>query len=303
MEQVSIKNEVLSLEVLDYGAIIHKLRFRAGADSWVDLVLSKDTPEDYLKDPFSLGACVGRYAGRLSGGTLEMDGKIYPLPNRDGVTLHGGERGFGRRYWKIASVSQSGNEPEIRLEYTSPHLEEGFPGNLEVLVTYRLLANSLIIRHEATTDRPTVVNLTNHSYFKIDHEPVISQYLLQLSAAQRLETDERLLPTGRLLQVRETDFDFRTARQLGDTLLDTPFVLDHTAECAAQVYSPVSGIRLRVFTNQPAVVVYTPEDFPSICLETQNYPDAPRHKHFPSSLLLPGETYLNESRFVFDKTL
>ena len=294
---------MLSLEVLNYGAIIRKLRFHTGADSWMDLVLGKDTPEDYLKDPFSLGACVGRYAGRLSGGALRIDGEKHPLPNRDGITLHGGERGFGRRYWKIASVRSSGKEPEIRLEYNSPHLEEGFPGNLKVAVTYQLLANSLVIRHEATTDRPTVVNLTNHSYFKIDRQPLMSHYLLQVSAKEHLETDERLLPTGRLLQVRDTEFDFRTEKPLGSTLLDTPFALDDTAEYAAQVYSPVSGLRLKVYTNQPGIVVYTPEDFPSICLETQNYPDAPRYEHFPSSLLLPGETYLNESRFVFEQTI
>ena len=292
---------MLSLDVLDYGAIIRQLRFRTGADSWTDLVLEKNTPEDYLQDPFSIGACVGRYAGRLSGGGLLIDGQEYPLPNQDGITLHGGQRGFGRRFWKIASVSPSGKAPQVRLEYESPHLEEGFPGNLQVSVTYRLLSNALVIRHEATTDRPTVVNLTNHSYFRIDNQPRISHYQLQVSAAKRLETDQRLLPTGRLLPVRDTDFDFRTPRQLGDTLLDTPFVLERTAEYAAQVYSPVSGLRLRVFTNQPAVVVYTPEDVPSICLETQNYPDAPSYSHFPSSLLLPGQPYLNESRFVFDR--
>ena len=301
LEQVSIKNEVLSLEVLNYGAIVRNLRFHADAGSPMDLVLGKESPQGYLKDSFSIGACVGRYAGRLSGGALQIDGARYPLPNREGITLHGGERGFGRRFWKIASSIPNGKEPEVRLEYKSPHLEEGFPGNLEVAVTYRLVANSLIIRHEATTDRPTVVNLTNHSYFRIDRQQGISHYLLQLSAPKRLETDKRLLPTGRLLPVGDTDFDFRTARPLGATLLDTPFVLDNTAACAAQVYSPVSGLRLKVFTNQPAVVVYTPKDFPSICLETQNYPDAPRHDHFPSSLLLPGETYLNESRFVFEK--
>jgi aldose 1-epimerase len=302
LEQVSINNEVLSLEALNYGAIISKLRFRTGEGSWMDLVIGKDDPQDYLKDPYSIGACVGRYAGRISGGELHIDGKKYPLPGRDGITLHGGQRGFGRKFWKIDSVSNSVKYPEIRLRYLSPHLEEGFPGNLQVAVTYQLFENSLIIRHEAATDRPTVVNLTNHSYFKIDRQPLVSHYRLQLSAQRILETDERLVPTGRLLAVKDTEFDFQAEKQLGDTLLDTPFVLHGQDGHAARVYSPVSGLRLSVYTNQPAVVVYTPEDFPSICLETQNYPDAPRHAHFPSSLLHPGKTYLNESRFVFEKT-
>lgn len=302
MEQVSIKNEVLSLKALNYGAIIQKLRYHTGADTWMDLVIGKDDPEEYLEDPFSIGACVGRFAGRLSGGVLQIDGKAYPLPNQDGITLHGGEHGFGRKYWKIDAVSQSPKKPEIRLKYLSPHLEEGFPGNLHVTVTYRLIGNSLIIRHEATTDRPTVVNLTNHSYFKIDHQPLISRYRLQIAAQKRLETDARLLPTGHLIDVANTEFDFRREQQLEDTLLDTPFALDGAEGFAAQVYSPVSRMRLRAYTNQPAVVVYTPEDFPSICLETQNYPDAPRYSHFPSSLLYPGDTYVNESRFVFECT-
>jgi aldose 1-epimerase len=238
----------------------------------------------------------------LSGGVLQIDGEAYPLPNHDGITLHGGEHGFGRKYWKIDAVSQSPNKPEIRLKYLSPHLEEGFPGNLCVTVAYRLIGNSLIIRHEATTDRTTVVNLTNHSYFKIDRQPLVSHYRLQVTAQKRLETDARLLPTGHLIDVADTEFDFRREEQLEDTQLDTPFALDGAEGFAAQVYSPVSRMRLRAYTNQPAVVVYTPEDFPSICLETQNYPDAPRYSHFPSSLLHPGETYVNESRFVFERT-
>ncbi len=302
LEQVSIKNKELSLDVLNYGAIIQKLRLHAGAGSPWDLVIGKDDPRDYLKDPFSIGACVGRFAGRLSGGLLKIDGRDYPLPSQDGITLHGGQQGFGKKYWEITSVNQYREHPEIQLSYLSPHLEEGFPGNLRVQVTYRLVENSLLIRHEATTDRPTIVNLTNHSYFKIDRQPLISHYRLQLAAQKRLETDARLVPTGRLIRVKDTEFDFRTEQRLEDTLLDTPFALDPGAGYAAQVFSPVSGIRLRVHTNQPAVVVYTPEGFPSICLETQNYPDAPRHGHFPSSLLLPGATYLNESRFVFEKS-
>lgn len=300
MEQVSIKNEVLSLQVLDYGAIIQNLRFRTAEGSWMDVTLGKNNPEDYLEDPFSMGACVGRFAGRLSGGVLHIDGVEYPIENRDGITLHGGEGGFGRRYWKIASVAPTAREPAVHLEYLSPHLEAGFPGNLRVRVTYRLVQNALHVRHEATTDRPTVVNLTNHSYFKLDQQPVISHYLMQLAAGKRLETDPRLVPTGRLLDVRGTEFDFRKERRLGNTGLDTPYALAGSAAAAAQVFSPVSGVRLRVYTNQPGLVVYTPDAFPSVCLETQNFPDAPRHEHFPSSLLYPGKTYLNESRFVFD---
>ncbi len=273
---------------------------RTGPYAGRDLVWGQEDPEAYLDDPFSMGACVGRFAGRLSGGLLKIDGKSYPLPHKDRVTLHGGERGFGRRYWRFTSIRKDGPEPEIRLEYRSPHLEEGFPGNLQAAVTYRLSGPSLVIRHEATTDRPTVVNLTNHSYFRLDERPGVSHYQLQLHASRYLETDGRLVPTGHLLPVESTEYDFLEARELAGLTLDTPFALDPGGRPCARVYSPASGIQMTVATDQPGLVVFTPDAFPAICLETQNYPDAPNHKHFPSALLRPGETYINESRFTFE---
>ena len=301
LDQVSIKNRHLALEALNYGAIIKRLRFRTGADTWEEMTVGLDEPEDYLKDTIHLGACAGRFAGRISGGVLQIDGEAYPLSNEEGITLHGGVRGFGRRFWEIEALDSDPERPEIRMVYRSAHGEEGFPGNVEARVSYRLDANSLIIRHEATTDRPTVINLTNHSYFKIDRQPLISHYLVQLKADRRLETDSRLLPTGRLLDVAGTDYDFRKERSLGDLKLDTPFVLVDGEHPSARIYSRVSGVRMQVYTDQPCIVVYTPGDFPAICLETQNFPDAPGYGHFPSALLRPGDTYVNESRFVFDK--
>ena len=299
LEQVSINNQHLSLDVLNYGAIIRRLRFRT-ANRWEDMVVGFEEPEAYLQDVYSLGACVGRYAGRLSGGFLEIGGKQFAIPHSDGVTLHGGRMGFAKRYWEITSVRPGGAQPEIRLKYRSKHLEEGFPGNLEVLVIYRLEANALLIRHEAISDRPTVVNLTNHSYYKIDPQPLNAHYEVQLNATRRLETDHQLLPTGRLLPVSGTDFDFLQKRPLGETKLDTPYVLDGGEDPAAKISSRISGVGLTVFTNQPCLVVYTPVDFTGICLETQNFPDAPGFDHFPPALLQPGATYVNESRFVFE---
>lgn len=301
LEQVTIKNNWLSLQVLNFGAIIQKLKFRTGADSYINMVVGFDDPSSYLNDPFSLGACVGRFAGRLSGGEIKIDGATYPIWNQKGVTLHGGERGFARRYWDIEPVGQESDEPEIRLNYKSQHLEEGFPGTLKVHLTYRLQKNALLIRQKAVTDHPTIVNLTNHSYFKIDNHPDISHYKLRLSASQRLETDDRLLPTGKLLDVNGTDYDFKRERDLGNLKLDTPFVLDNRKDPAAELYSMASGLRLKVYTNQPGIVIFTPGGMPSICFETQNFPDAPRFAHFPSALLRPGETYLNETRYVFEK--
>jgi aldose 1-epimerase len=301
LRHVSIKNRWLSLKVLDYGAIIQKLQFRTAPDTWMDLVVGHEDPRAYLQDPFAMGACVGRFAGRLSGGSLDLEGKSFPLSHREGITLHGGDSGFAKRYWTIEAVAEGADQPEIRLSYFSPHLEEGFPGNLRVTVRYQLQENALAIKHEAVTDRPTVVNLTNHSYFKIDRQPLISHYGLHLQCSRRLETDARLLPTGRLLDVEGTPFDFRKEKSLDGIALDTPFVVDPGANPAAALYSPISGVRMRVHTDQPALVLFNPAGMPSLCFEAQNFPDAPRFSHFPSAVLRPGETYRNESRFVFEK--
>ncbi|MCX2720447.1 aldose epimerase family protein [Lentiprolixibacter aurantiacus] len=297
MEQVSIKNDYLSLKVLNYGARIQELLFRDKSGNWQNTVVGFEDPEEYLHDAISLGACVGRFAGRISSGGFTLDDVFYPLYNEKGVHLHGGKEGFARKFWEIREVHE-GEDPFVKLAYTSPHLEEGYPGRLQVLVTYQLIKGNLRISHEAITDRNTVVNLTNHSYFKMDEEPNISHYLLQLGCRQYLETHSNLLPTEKLLDVYGTAFDFQQSRAIGETRFDTPLVL-HT-DFAGSVYSPVSGIRMRVTTNQPAVVVYTPPSFAGICFETQNYPDAPNISTFPSSLLKAGESYLNQSVFTFD---
>ena len=297
LEQVSIKNDFLSLKVLNYGARIQELLFRDKTGAWQNTVVGFKDPEAYLKDAISLGACVGRYAGRISGGGFKLDNEFYPLYNEEGVHLHGGKEGFAYKYWEVRAVYE-GEDPYIKLAYTSQHLEEGYPGKLEVLVTYQLIKGSLKITHEATTDKNTVVNLTNHSYFKLDEKSSVDHYQLQLACEQFLETYSNLLPTGKLLDVAQTAFDFRESKPIGETRFDTPLVLH--AAFAGSVYSPVSGIRLRVTTNQPAVVIYTPPGFAGICFETQNYPDAPNISAFPSSILKAGETYLNQSVFTFD---
>ncbi len=297
MKQVTINNEFLSLSVLNYGARIQGLRFRDKNGKWLNTVVGLDTPEAYLEDEISLGACVGRFAGRISGGGFTLDGSFYPLYTEAGVHLHGGKAGFAHRFWEIREVRQ-GTDPFIKLAYHSPHLEEGYPGAVEVQVTYALIENTLKITHEATTDRHTVVNLTNHSYFKLDDGNSIAHYQLQLGSRQFLETHPNLVPTGKLLEVAGTEFDFRTPKSIGETRFDTPFALREGL--ITKVHSPTSGIRMQVSTDQPAVVVFTPPWFAGICFETQNYPDAPNIEAFPSPFLKPGERYLNSTEFTFD---
>jgi len=299
MKQVTISTPFITLIVLDYGAIIQKLLVKDKDGKSTNVVVGFDSPDKYLEDTKSLGACVGRYAGRISNGQFELDRETYNLYQKDGVHLHGGKEGFAKKYWTIEEVNQS-SEPFVKLSYNSKHLEEGYPGNLKAIVTYKLVNNELHITHEANTDRTTVVNLTNHSYFRLDGESQINDYRLQLNCSRTLEMHTNLLPTGELLAVKETPFDFLSEQKIGATRLDTPFVIDSEVNIAAIVSSEKTGIEMQVSTNQPALVCYTPPEFPAICFETQNYPDAPNQKNFPSSRLRPGETYTNASKFVFD---
>ncbi|NER10772.1 aldose epimerase family protein [Muriicola jejuensis] len=299
MKVQTLKNDFLQLTTLDYGAINQELLVTDRHGDPVNCVVGFKDPEAYLADHRSLGACVGRFAGRISGSHLSIEDTTYPIHSENGVHLHGGKTGLGRRTFRLKEINQ-GSNPYVTYEYISPHLEEGYPGEVKVLVTYQLLGKTLRILHEATTDRPTIVNLTNHSYFRLDGESTPDHLQLQVFSEERLETREDLVPTGKLLPVQGTEYDFQRPRSLGTTRLDTPYAVDPGKDPKAIAWSPVSGIRLTVESNQPALVVFTPPDLPAICFETQKYPDAPNHASFPSCLLRPGETYRNESFFRFD---
>lgn len=293
MKQITINNGVLSAKVIEYGAVLQEfIHLPTGRN----LVVGLPEVADYFEDIYSLGACVGRFAGRISGGHLMIDGQRYPLNTKQGIHLHGGQRGFSHKFWTIQEVV-GGKTPHVTLSYLSRHLEEGYPGNLECKVTYRLSHDKLEIIHEARTDQTTVVNMTNHSYFRLDDEQNVKHYELQLNADRILKTQENLLPTGDFLEVANSPYDFRAAKRIGSLFLDTPFVLNASQEVQGQLYSPKSRIGLKVYTNQPAVIIYTPLDFPGVCLETQNFPDAPAFDHFPSAELQPGALYRNYAAF------
>ncbi|MDL5514542.1 aldose epimerase family protein [Arenibacter sp. M-2] len=298
MNQVTIKNSFITLTVLDYGAIIQKmvLKNKEGVDT--NVVVGLEEPDKYLNDNKSLGACIGRYAGRISKGGFKINNIDYPIFSKDGVHLHGGQKGFGKRYWTIEQV-HDGDNPFVKLGYLSKDMEEGYPGNLKATVTYKLVGSSLFIIHEATTDKATPVNLTNHSYFNLDGAETIDHWDLRLSCSQYLETDAKLLPTGKLISVNNSKYDFLEMKKIGQVRLDTPFVMDSGQEKGTVLASDRSGLSMEVITDQPGVVVYTPTAFAAICFETQNYPDAPNQPHFPNSILQPGETYHNGSEFRF----
>lgn len=299
MKQATISTPFITLVVLDYGAIIQKLLVKDKNGDWHNMVVGKEFPSDYPFDSKAMGASMGRYAGRISNGGFVLDRDHYPLYEQKGVHLHGGKMGFHKRNWTIEEVHR-GEAPYVRMSYVSRHLEEGYPGNLKATVTYTLIHNALHVSYTAQSDRTTVVNLTNHSYFRLDNDSRIDDYYLQLNSSRMVETLADKLPTGNIVSVSGTPFDFLKERPIGRVRFDTPFVIDPSMKTAARLASRKSGISLSVRTDQPAMVVYTPNEFPGICFETQNYPDAPNHKNFPSSVLRPGSLYENHSAFIFD---
>jgi aldose 1-epimerase len=299
MKQVTLSTPFITLIVLDYGAIIQKILVKDKEGRSRNVVVGYDFPEEYLKDDTFLGACVGRYAGRISNGGFELERERYDLYQQKGVHLHGGKVGFGKKYWTIEEVHH-GRQPFVTLSYDSKHLEEGYPGNLKASVTYTLINNALIITHQASTDLTTVVNLTNHSYFRLDDENLVNNYNLKLSCTKMVEMLANKLPTGNVIPVKHTPFDFTEGKLINSIRIDTPFAIDPNTDIVARASSEKSGIAMEVSTNQKALVVYTPPHFPAICFETQNFPDAPNHKNFPKSILRPGEFYKNESKYVFD---
>ncbi|MGB6152984.1 MAG: galactose mutarotase, partial [Pricia sp.] len=187
MKQVTLSNDHITLLVLDYGAIVQKVLLKHEDGSATNVVVGFNFPDEYLEDTKYLGACVGRYAGRISNRKFVLDRDDYHLYTEKGIHLHGGKKGFNTKYWTFEEVIH-GENPFVKLSYLSKHLEEGYPGNLKVSVTYQLIGSALHIIHEATTDRTTVVNLTNHSYFRFDDSGSVNDYRLQLNCSSYAET-------------------------------------------------------------------------------------------------------------------
>lgn len=315
----NIKNSKnTSLSILNYGAAIFSLKIQNKNNESTNIIVSPKNPEDYLKDSYKehnkcFGASIGRYAGRISEGEFPLNGKSYQLYQQNGVHLHGGKEGFQYKLWHLEEIKE-GKNPIIKLSYLSEDGEEGYPGNLKVTVTYTLTENDeLIIEYSAETDKETVINLTNHAYFNLNGGGEISNHILQIQAEKILEVNEQQLPTGKFVNLDSHAKNFQQKREIGALNLDDTYVLDPEIKSAASLYSPESGIKMQVKTNQPAIVAYAPEELPSnweyqtsiskenpsICLETENFSDAPNHPNFPSSILKPREIYKNRSVFNF----
>ena len=315
----------MTVRICEFGGAIMEIRVPDRWGRMSDVVGGFDSLRDYVLAGGYIGALIGRTGNRIARGKYRIGTKEYKAFCNNGAnSLHGGRVGFSHRVWNVKAVD--GDEPKLILTLDSPDGEEGYPGNLQVKVTYALLAsNALSIHYEATTDQKTIVNLTNHSYFNLGGyaSGKVFDHVMQIDADRYLPTDEGLIPTGELKSVRNTPFDFREPKRIGEDfdLANTDLGLaggyDHclcftggeTKEPALRVsvYEPNSGRMMQVYTNQPCVQFYTGNflddpDFPLkggypqnkqslFCLETQKMPDAINHSNFDNVVLCPGEIY------------
>lgn len=298
VEQVELVSGRLRAEVLTYGAVVRRLEVDG-----VNVVLGLDTIEDYRTRSRYFGAVVGRYGNRIAHARFTLDGTEHLLPANNGPNcLHGGTEGFDSRVWTIAAQS----ELSVTLTLTSPDGDQGFPGTLTASVTYTLDGDALRIDYAAESDAPTVVNLTNHSYFNLKGEGDVLDHVIRMDAAHYLPVDDDKIPTGELAPVKGTPFDFTEPHAVGERYdggYDHCFVLDGGIEVKG------GGLTMEVTTTEPGVQFYaggmldgvqTPYGpFAGLCLETQHFPDSPNQPQFPSTVLRPGERRTSTTTYRF----
>ena len=309
----------MSADITNYGAKVVRLFVPGKNGKLADVVLGFDTLDEITTRETYFGVVCGRFANRVGNGKFTLDDKEYTLAVNNGPnSLHGGIEGFNMKVWDVVSVADSA----LKLHYLSPDGEEGYPGNLDVTVTYEVSDdNQLKIHYEAETDKPTVIGLTNHSYFNLKGagEGTVGDHYLQLNADFRTALDEFTCPTGEVLKVEGTPYDFREPKLLNDRMnhdvfkpnrgIDDNWVIrrdqPRQLALAGYVYEPASGRKMEVFTTKPGVQIYTAnwvdkqtgkagktyEEQCAVCLEAQGFPNSPNLPHFPSSVLRPGEKY------------
>ena len=333
IDSYKLKNQKgMEVDIITYGGIISSLKVPNKAGKSEEVVLGFNSLEQYMKPNPYFGALIGRYGNRIAKGKFALDGKEYSLAiNNDPNALHGGPEGFHRVVW-TAEEATSGDNASLKLKYVSKDMEEGYPGNLTVFVTYTLNNdNSLDVVYEATTDKKTVVNLTQHSYFNLssDFSKPILDHEITIDADKLVPVAATLIPTGKLTDVTNTPFDFRKPKKVGaqieakDEQLKNGLGYDHCwvlnnqdkgERFAASAYDAESGRLLEVYTDQPGIQFYSGNFLDGtlpmrnggmyarrtgFCLETQHYPNSPNQKDFPTTILNPGENYKTKTSFKF----
>lgn len=333
VDSYKLKNQKgMEVDIITYGGIITSLKVPNKDGKSEEVVLGFNSLEQYMKPNPYFGALIGRFGNRIAKGKFTLDGKEYKLAKNNGENaLHGGPEGFHRVVWTAEEV-KGGDNASLKLKYISKDMEEGYPGNLTVYVTYTLTNdNALDVVYEATTDKKTVLNLTQHSYFNLssDFSKTILDHEITIDADKLVPVDATLIPTGELTDVTNTPFDFRKPKTVGTAIgakddqlkkglgYDHCWVLnnqDKGERFAASAYDATSGRLLEVFTDQPGIQLYTGNFLDGtlpmrnggtyahrtgFCLETQHYPDSPNQKNFPSTVLSPGENYKTKTTFKF----
>jgi aldose 1-epimerase len=323
----SVSDGKIEVRIMTYGAIVVSLRVPDRNGKLDDVVLGCDSVQQYEAQTAHFGGIVGRYANRIAHGTFQLDGHTYSIPKNDGDNaLHGGPRSFDRVVWAGKQIPDG-----VELTSVSKDGDQGFPGTLTTTVRYTLSGSALRIEYSAVTDKDTVVNLTNHSYFNLAGQGKgdILGHVLKIDASRMTPVDATLIPTGELKSVAGTPFDFRAPHSIGERInaddaqlrlgrgYDHNFVLDHPpgklAE-AADVYEPTTGRILRILTTEPGLQLYTGNFLDgsitgkegrvynrrfALCLETQHFPDSPNHPAFPSTELKPGQKFHSVTVFEF----
>ena len=333
VDQYTLKNSNgMEVSVISFGGIITSLKAKDRDGKNEDVVLGFDNLGDYENKSPYFGALIGRYGNRIKEGKFSLDGVEYKLAKNNGENhLHGGLKGFDKVIWDV-EVEVNKSSASLMLRYTSVDTEEGYPGNLRVKVTYTLTnEDELKVRYEAETDKKTIVNLTQHSYFNLSAglRKDILGHEITIAADYFLPVDMTLIPTGEIREVVQTPFDFREFKVVGDDIdlddtqitygngYDHCWVLNNQDEgvrFVASAYDPLSGRLLEVFSDQPGIQFYSGNfldgtlqskeggnyEFRSgFCLETQHYPNSPNQENFPSVILNPGEKYNSETIFKF----
>ena len=327
-----LANGSCEIEVISYGGIITSIKVPDKNNNLIDVVLGFETLDPYLKDHPYFGAIVGRYANRIDNGKFTINNIDYNLPiNNNGTSLHGGIKGFDKVNWDVVSYD-SEKKRYIKLNYLSRDMEEGYPGNLNIYVTYTLTDdNELRVKYEAETDKTTVLNLTQHTYFNLSGESSgdILDHKLELDADSFLPVNEKIIPTGEIKNVEGTPFDFRKGKKIGKDLYeqdnqlllgngyDHCWVLnDYNKELRkiSEVKSEDSKIQMEVFTDLPGVQLYIGNFLDGsliskqgmsyikrsgFCLETQYFPNSPNTESFPSTVLEPGNKFNSITTFKF----
>jgi aldose 1-epimerase len=322
-------------KITDYGATLTELHVASAKGDFANIVLGYPDLNGYLGSKVYMGKTVGRYANRIANAKFTLNGQEYKLAANNGTaTLHGGLKGFDKAIWHTEQISDE-TMTGLKMTHKSPHMDEGFPGELDVVVTYKLTdANQLQIIFEATCDRPTILNLTNHSYFNLDGCGAgnILNHHMQIDADTITAIDSGYIPTGELVPVKDTAFDFRKTKSIGQDFAKTNGGYDHNFcvnkpvdakleekakldQAQLELTSPASGRRLRIFTTHPGLQVFTANSFDElkmtgnggaqgnqcgVAIEPQHYPDSINQPSFPNVVLNPGEKYWHREVLDFN---